>query len=159
MIAAPQGYLIRLEFLTFNTEGSFDYVRVYDGLGTNSRILALYSGDRVPASVMSTQNTMMVMFVADDSVEYSGFSAVVRFGTPMKTFSCSSQPRASSPMQLIPTQHHFGLSSLLLRLGEREFVRSGMQCRLLPLGGVHVHLWRVGRHADMHWCVQLLFAT
>jgi len=66
---------ITLSFSSFYTEGTYDYVKVYDGSTTSATLLGTFSGLTIPASVTSSGGVMLVNFVTNGAVNYSGWSA------------------------------------------------------------------------------------
>ena len=85
LITAPVGYLVNVAFLTFSTEASYDYVRLYDGSSTAATLLGQLSGTTLPSSVRSSQPLMLVRFNSDGSNTNTGFTALVTF----VPFQCS----------------------------------------------------------------------
>ena len=61
----PAGQVVRLLFDTFNTESGYDYVRVYDGCTTDDTLIGSYSGDNIPASILSTGTVLLISFTSD----------------------------------------------------------------------------------------------
>lgn len=66
---------ISLSFEAFNTEASYDYVRVYDGSSSSASLLGAFHGQSIPSSLTSSSTQMYVTFTSDGSNTYSGFSA------------------------------------------------------------------------------------
>ena len=64
-----------LDFLTFQTEGNFDYVFVYDGVSTSAPTLLSTSGSSTPSDQSSSGSSLLVEFMSDYSVTGDGFSA------------------------------------------------------------------------------------
>ena len=74
-IVVPDGQVVRLDFYTFNTESGDDYVQVYDGCTTGDPSIGSYSGDNIPASILSTGNVLHITFTSDLHVTRQGFNA------------------------------------------------------------------------------------
>ena len=74
-IVVPDGQVVRLDFYTFNTESGTDFVRVYDGCTTDDPSIGSYSGDNIPASILSTGNVLHITFISDNYGTRQGFSA------------------------------------------------------------------------------------
>ena len=74
-ITVASGSLVGLEFITFQTESNYDFVKVYDGSGTSSPLLASLSGSSLPSPLRSTSNRLYVRFTSDASVTFDGFTA------------------------------------------------------------------------------------
>ncbi len=74
-IDPSNGYPIRLFFDSFDTEYGNDYVKIYDPMPTPSVLLASYSGQSIPPSVVSPSGKMMVIFTSNTSTNYLGWEA------------------------------------------------------------------------------------
>ncbi|BHF75841.1 Bone morphoproteintic protein 1 [Sparganum proliferum] len=61
--------------LELQSECILDYLEIYDGSSINSPLIQKLCGGNIPQPVRSTDNTMYVKFVSDDSVQEGGFSA------------------------------------------------------------------------------------
>ncbi|XP_013889459.1 deleted in malignant brain tumors 1 protein [Austrofundulus limnaeus] len=73
----PNRQIIELEFFNVNTECSFDYISVYDGSSTGSRLLgSSCSANRIV--FYSTSQYLTVTFRSDFSVTGTGFYATYR---------------------------------------------------------------------------------
>ena len=60
---------------TSNTEGSnWDYLRVYDGVGTNGTELGYYSGQNLTVNILSQSGPLTLVFHSDGSNVYSGIA-------------------------------------------------------------------------------------
>ena len=66
---------LQLTFSRFKTESCCDYVSVYNGGSTSSRLLGKFSGNSVPQPITSTSTQLYVRFTTDGSVIKSGFVA------------------------------------------------------------------------------------
>ncbi|KAF4095682.1 cubilin isoform X1 [Onychostoma macrolepis] len=79
VINQPEGYVVTLNFLTFDVEGSstcvFDYVEVRDGPSIDSPLIGRYCGINMPPILESTQKSMFIRFKTDSSVSNHGFTA------------------------------------------------------------------------------------
>uniref|UniRef100_A0A8C1I6Q0 Cubilin (intrinsic factor-cobalamin receptor) n=1 Tax=Cyprinus carpio TaxID=7962 RepID=A0A8C1I6Q0_CYPCA len=79
VINQPEGYVVTLNFLTFDVEGSstcvFDYVEVRDGPSIDSPLIGRYCGINMPPMLESTQRSMFIRFKTDSSVSNHGFTA------------------------------------------------------------------------------------
>ena len=78
---------IILDFLHFNLElgksCKFDWVKIYDGNSTIATQIGRtygYCGKRAPPTltIASTGNSLLIVFVSDESDTYSGFNATYR---------------------------------------------------------------------------------
>ena len=92
-IVAPTGYIPRVTFSSFNTELSYDFVRVYNSYGTSGAQLLQASGSIIPSAVTANQQYMTVTFTSDYAIAYSGVVATVSF---ISVNSCSSSAITSS---------------------------------------------------------------
>ncbi|KAI4871253.1 hypothetical protein NFI96_019773 [Prochilodus magdalenae] len=86
VINQPEGYVVILNFLTFDVEGGggcyFDYVEVRDGATSSSPLIGKYCGNQVPPMLQSTQKHMYIAFKTDASVSNHGFTA--EYGSVME---------------------------------------------------------------------------
>ncbi|XP_017555843.2 cubilin [Pygocentrus nattereri] len=86
VINQPEGYIVTLNFLTFDVEDSagcyFDYVEVRDGATSSSPLIGRYCGSQAPAMLQSTQRHMYILFSTDASVTNHGFTA--EYGSVME---------------------------------------------------------------------------
>ena len=69
-------FLLLVNLAIFIDTGcAFDYIEVYDGPGTYSPKLGKYCGNDIPDQIRSSTNELLVIFVTDNSLQYSGFAA------------------------------------------------------------------------------------
>jgi hypothetical protein len=115
--AAP----MTMEFLEFTTESNYDFVKVYDGGSQRSLRLGSLSGSNIPAAISSSAGQMSVFFIADRSVQGTGFVARItaqqetRAPTPSTTQRCSSAVElqvSSQPLTLSDGPGFYGPSSV-----------------------------------------------
>jgi len=66
---------IHLEFTSFQTELSYDYVDVYDGSTTAAPQLGSFSGNQLPQILTSTGGMMLIHFHSDGGVTDQGWEA------------------------------------------------------------------------------------
>ena len=70
-------YRIRIKFNNFELQGGsscqYDYVEVYDGESTQSRILGTYCGTSTPPTLIATGNRVLVVFKSDGAYQKKGF--------------------------------------------------------------------------------------
>ncbi|KAF6722152.1 Cubilin [Oryzias melastigma] len=79
VINQPEGYVVTLDFLSFDVEGGsclFDFVEVRDGSTSSSPLLGKFCGSDIPARLQSTQRSMYIQFRTDASISNHGFAAV-----------------------------------------------------------------------------------
>ncbi|XP_070842448.1 cubilin [Chaetodon trifascialis] len=78
VINQPEGYVVILNFLSFNVEGGschFDFVEVRDGSTSSSPLLGIFCGVAIPPRLQSTEGSMYIHFKTDSSVSNHGFEA------------------------------------------------------------------------------------
>lgn len=75
-IAPTDATFVCLKFNTFNTEASYDIVRVYSGLNGSGPLLGTYSGTSIPSDITSTTGKMSITFTSDGSVVSSGWTSI-----------------------------------------------------------------------------------
>lgn len=90
-----EGTVAILEFDEFETESDYDYVKVYDGGSIADSVLSVgvsgeISGDiaDLPAAdktFQSSEGSMTIQFVSDESLNAGGFEAAYRCGAPGST--------------------------------------------------------------------------
>ena len=74
-IHVPEGFQILLQFDSFFTEGSYDYVSIFDGPSEDASLLGSYSGAFRPPAMSSASNYLFITFTSDDGVTRAGFTA------------------------------------------------------------------------------------
>ncbi|XP_022107899.1 cubilin-like isoform X2 [Acanthaster planci] len=79
-ITVAVGQVVTLSFDDFELESGgqacpFDYVEVFNGLEDDAPSLGRFCGNTPPQALVSTSNTMRVVFFTDGSVAFRGFSA------------------------------------------------------------------------------------
>ncbi|XP_037612385.1 cubilin [Sebastes umbrosus] len=78
LINQPEGYVVTLNFLSFDVEGGscrFDFVEVRDGSTSSSPLLGTFCGINIPPRLQSTQRSMYIRFKTDSSISNHGFEA------------------------------------------------------------------------------------
>ncbi|KAI8510949.1 hypothetical protein Bbelb_118650 [Branchiostoma belcheri] len=73
LITAPVGSIIRLTFDSFNTEGGYDILTIYDGASASAALIQRLSGPQSVSPVISTSNSLFLRFTSDSSVTHQGF--------------------------------------------------------------------------------------
>ena len=83
-----EGGIIEVQFFSFDTEGTYDYLNIYDGTSTSAaQIGGNYSGGNSPGTVTATNaaGALTFRFISDYSVNKSGWAARVRcLGLPLE---------------------------------------------------------------------------
>jgi hypothetical protein len=59
------------------TEAGYDFVKLYDGLSTESPLLGAFSGADLPGLAASSVGRAMLSFSADASIHNDGFEVIV----------------------------------------------------------------------------------
>jgi hypothetical protein len=75
LIQPPGATQIELTFSSFNTESSYDFVKVYDGATTSAPLLGSYSGTTLPPVLRSSGGSLLILFTSDSSITRAGWSA------------------------------------------------------------------------------------
>ncbi|XP_059693802.1 multiple epidermal growth factor-like domains protein 8, partial [Haemorhous mexicanus] len=76
LIEAPSPrHRILLTFTFMDTECTYDYLFVYDGGSTRSRLLAALSGSSLPAPLEATSGKMLLHLFSDANYNLLGFNA------------------------------------------------------------------------------------
>ncbi|XP_062900253.1 cubilin isoform X2 [Mobula hypostoma] len=82
LIQTSEGSVIELQFEQFHLDSSTgcmtDYLSVYNGINTNSQILAKLCGNQTPSPILSSKNNMYIKLQTDSSVTAGGFFAKYR---------------------------------------------------------------------------------
>ena len=66
---------IRLIFFRFQTESSYDKVRVYNDGSSSSSLLGEFDGSSLPSAITSSNNALYIRFTTDGSSTETGFAA------------------------------------------------------------------------------------
>uniref|UniRef100_A0A336MKA2 Metalloendopeptidase n=1 Tax=Culicoides sonorensis TaxID=179676 RepID=A0A336MKA2_CULSO len=78
-ITVPHDYQVALKFQSFEVENHdtcvYDYVEIRDGDSSDSRLIGVFCGYKIPPDIRSTSNKLFVKFLSDGSVQKAGFSA------------------------------------------------------------------------------------
>ncbi|XP_059827436.1 cubilin [Hypanus sabinus] len=82
LIQSSAGSVIELQFEQFHLDSSTgcmtDSLSVYNGINTNSQILAKLCGNQTPAPILSSKNNMYIKLQTDSSLTAGGFLAKYR---------------------------------------------------------------------------------
>jgi hypothetical protein len=68
---------IEFRFTMLRTEAGYDFVKLYDGLSTESPLLGAFSGADLPGLAASSVGRAMLSFNADASIHNDGFEVIV----------------------------------------------------------------------------------
>jgi|GEM_PF-526105 len=66
---------VTLNFNRFSTEGSFDFVTIYDGSSSSAAVLGAFSGSSIPQQVISSGSSLFVEFTSDGNTNVTGWEA------------------------------------------------------------------------------------
>ena len=70
------GQCVTIQFLEFNLETNFDYLRIYNGTTTSpSNLMATLTGNYLPTNFTSTSGCLTLIFTSDSNVSSSGWFA------------------------------------------------------------------------------------
>lgn len=72
LIDVPEAESISLEFLEFETEENYDYLKIYDADQPNIPLIKL-SGSEIPTDLTWPLNKLLLEFYSDDRQNYQGF--------------------------------------------------------------------------------------
>ena len=82
LITAPEGKVIHIKFTEFHTEAKTDLLYFFNGAGTHEKIMAIYSGPKIPPELTTWTNQTLVWFVTDGKNQGKGWKAQYRFKDP-----------------------------------------------------------------------------
>jgi hypothetical protein len=88
------GAKLRLTFGSFETEGGYDFLSVYDGPSTASTLIGTYAGNNSPGTITATNATgqLTLVFTSDINTNYTGFSAAISCVLPVNVFLMDNTP-------------------------------------------------------------------
>ena len=94
----------------FHTENCCDYLRFYDGVGTNGNMLGQYQGTGTIPTLVASSGPMTIVFFSDNGLQYEGFELNVSCVscTPPDNLTASNIDDASAELSWT------GLSSLYM---------------------------------------------
>ena len=82
VFCATPGQNIFAQFSSFNIENNWDFLYIYNGPSTASPLVGSYTGSVSPGTVSGASNCLTFVFVSDNSINLSGWTALVGCGTP-----------------------------------------------------------------------------
>ena len=62
---------------SYTTENNYDYLRIYDGVGTSGTLLGQFCGTGTISSIVSPSGPMTIQFTSDNGVQQAGFELTV----------------------------------------------------------------------------------
>ena len=81
---------VQLSFDLFNTESGYDFLYVYDGIGTTTSPILTLTGNSLPNNITSSSGPLTLRFKTDASGTRDGFSAKVECVLPAQLVSVTS---------------------------------------------------------------------
>ncbi|KAJ8029520.1 Ovochymase-2 [Holothuria leucospilota] len=84
-ISEPSSHL-SVQWLDFDLEFSFDFLYI----GPNREEAMQLTGSRIPEDFITPSNTLWVLFTSDYSINYSGFSMIIRVVKGNGTYNCTT---------------------------------------------------------------------
>ncbi|XP_055850904.1 dorsal-ventral patterning protein tolloid [Episyrphus balteatus] len=79
-ITVPENHQVALKFQSFEIENHdnciYDYVEIRDGNRSDSELIGVFCGYKLPPNIKTNSNQMYVKFVSDSTVQKAGFSAL-----------------------------------------------------------------------------------
>ena len=93
---------VRLHFTSFQTEGDWDFVNVYDGDTVAADMLSSLHGNGIPADQISSGAVLFVQMTTDGSVHANGFSATVTCNTGAFRGACEACPPGTFDHDAMP---------------------------------------------------------
>jgi cubilin len=119
---------VKLNFLTFDTESGHDTVTVYDGAAASTPILATFSGNSIPPTVVSSGGSMFLTFKSNATINAAGWRA---------DYSTQPRPSCSGRTSLTAVTDTFTDGSLS---GVNYVENSSCQWLINPTGASLVYL-------------------
>uniref|UniRef100_A0A1I7T0S4 CUB domain-containing protein n=1 Tax=Caenorhabditis tropicalis TaxID=1561998 RepID=A0A1I7T0S4_9PELO len=83
---APKGYYLEVSMDEVDLEKYHDYLKIYDGNGTVSPLIAKLTGNEKPSVYNTTSDTLFISFVTDETNSEKGYHANIN-ARPMKIVS------------------------------------------------------------------------
>lgn len=120
-IAPPGASEVILDFITFNMENNYDYLRVYDGPSTASPLIGTYTGTTVPANITSSTGSVTIRQTSDAGLTAPGFqiqwTCVLPTAPPVVNFT-ADQTTSCTGLISFTDNTVGGASSWLWRFGD-----------------------------------------
>jgi len=73
LITAPEGKVIKINFTEMDTEGKVDLIYFFNGAGTHKKIMAIFSGSKIPPELTTWRNQVLIWFVSDEKQQGQGW--------------------------------------------------------------------------------------
>ena len=85
LIQLPKGKFIEVNFLSFETDKyCWDSLKIYNGPSDASPVIGEFCGRELPASFISPQNKILLVFKSNGENNYKGFQ--LEYKTSSKSF-------------------------------------------------------------------------
>jgi hypothetical protein len=82
---------------TYSVESGWDFIRIYDGVGTSGTLLQTYTGLNLSMNFVGAPGqTLTVKFTSDASVNYNGFNLNVTYSGACFSVPCSGSPTSNT---------------------------------------------------------------
>jgi hypothetical protein len=85
---------IKITFDRLNTENNNDVITIYDGESTSDSVLGVFSGNTLPAQILSSGNKVLVRFTSNGSVNADGW--MLTFNGRLTSF-CNNLTELNTP--------------------------------------------------------------
>ena len=82
VFCSTPGQNIYAQFSSFNIENNWDFLYIYNGPSSASPLVGAYTGSASPGTVLGASSCLTFVFVSDNSINLSGWTALVGCGTP-----------------------------------------------------------------------------
>ena len=79
LITAPEGKVINIKFTELDTEPRVDLIHFFDGAGTHEKMIAIFSGSKLPPELTTWRNQVLIWFVSDEKNQGKGWEAHYTF--------------------------------------------------------------------------------
>ncbi|MGV9012460.1 MAG: CUB domain-containing protein [Flavobacteriales bacterium] len=98
------GDMVTITFSSFNTENSYDYLRIYNGTSAGAPLIATYTGTTLPAAITASNASgcLTTVFSSDGSGIAAGWAAVISCGPPPPP-PANDNPCTSTALTVNPT--------------------------------------------------------
>jgi len=79
LITAPEDKVINIKFTELDTEPRVDLIHFFDGAGTHEKMMAMFSGSKLPPELTTWRNQVLIWFVSDEKNQGKGWKAHFTF--------------------------------------------------------------------------------
>lgn len=130
---------ISLSFLSFNFEDNYDFLNIYDGPSIASPLLASFSGNNLPPTIISSGGSITIEQITDQSVRRSGFELTWLCSTsilPIANFTASTTSTCSDTICFTDLSYGTPIS-WLWDFGDGNTSTSENPCHFYTVGGIY----------------------